>query len=55
VRAAVAAAAALAPGDTFSIWSDARTRQTRRVHVATTFQEAQYQAESQKLPNELAR
>ena len=26
------------PGDTFSIWSDARTHQTRKVQVASTFQ-----------------
>jgi hypothetical protein len=27
------------PGDTFTVWSDARSRQTRRVQVATTFQD----------------
>ena len=26
------------PGDTFSVWIDARTRQTRRVHAGTFFQ-----------------
>jgi hypothetical protein len=26
------------PGDTFSVWSDARTRQTRRIQVATVYQ-----------------
>lgn len=26
------------PGDTFSVWSDARTRQTRKIQVATVYQ-----------------
>jgi hypothetical protein len=26
------------PGDTFSVWTDARTRQTRKVQVTTTYQ-----------------
>ena len=28
----------ITPGDTFSVWTDAKTRQTRKIQVATVFQ-----------------